>query len=80
MTRPDVRAWHAVAHSKLVNVLGDRDGPRVMAAVLGELRVDELRSAADLRHFAEALRGRGGFAEAVAGLLSLHATMYGSAE
>ena len=68
--------WHAVAVAKLTNVLGDSAGRELMHEVLLQIGLDKLRSASDLRHFAEALGLRKGFAAAVGGLLSLHATMY----
>lgn len=68
--------WNAVALAKLTNVLGDSAGRELMKEILLEIGMDELRSANDLRCFAKALGSRKGFAAAVGGLLSLHATMY----
>jgi hypothetical protein len=74
MTAPT--EWNAIALAKLTNVLGESVGRELMKEVLHEIGVDELRSATDLRSFARALGDRKGFAAAVGGLLSLHATMY----
>lgn len=80
MTRPLPTEWNAVAAAKLTTVLGERPGRELMTQVLASVGLESLRSAADLRRFATALRVHGGFAEPLAGLLSLHATMYGTAE
>lgn len=72
--------WNAVALAKLTNVLGMREGRRLMSEVLDDLGVDELRSPAELHAFAARLHLRGGFAAALGGILSLHATMYGAQE
>jgi hypothetical protein len=77
VTVPAATEWNAVAFTKLTNVLGDGAGRRLMAEVLDDLGIDVLRSPDDLVAFADALRPRGGFAGALAGLLSLHAAMYG---
>jgi len=74
MTAPT--EWNAVAMAKLTNVLGESVGRELMKEVLHEIGVVELRSAGELRSFAKALGERKGFAAAVGGLLSLHATMY----
>lgn len=68
--------WNSVALGKLTKVLGERAGRELMKEGLLELGVDELRSAGDLRRFANRLAAKGGFAAAVGGLLNLHATMY----
>ncbi len=78
MSTPAVTDWNSVAHTKLTRVLGETAGRRVMAEVLDHLGLDKLRSVEDLRRFADELRPLGGFTAAVAGLLSLHATLYGS--
>jgi hypothetical protein len=70
--------WHRVALDKLTRVLGARTGPATMHEVLLAIGSSHLRTPADLRRFAQALIARGGFAGAVGGLLSVHATMYGS--
>jgi hypothetical protein len=67
--------WNIVALERLTNVLGD-SGRELMREVLLEIGMDEIRTAHDLRTFAKALGSRKGFAAAVAGILSLHATMY----
>ena len=53
----------------------DRAG-ELAASVLEELNLASLSTPADLRLFASALASRGGFASAVAALLTLHAAMY----
>lgn len=68
--------WEEVAMSRLIRVLGERPGREMAAAVKKELGLSSLRSAAELRAFAERLQSRGGFAAAVGGLLQLHATMH----
>ena len=68
--------WNAVALAKLTNVLGDATGRDLMKEVLLEIGLDQLRSADQLRCFAKALGARKGFAAAVGGILSLHATMH----
>ncbi len=70
--------WHAFALAKLTNVMGDRAGRELAAAVLKEMGVETLASASQLRQFSTLLSTRGGFAAAVAALLALHATMYDS--
>ncbi|HEX2686305.1 MAG TPA: hypothetical protein VHN14_06790 [Kofleriaceae bacterium] len=62
--------------AKLTNVMGDAAGRELMREILLEIGMDELRSASDLRCFANALGSRKGFAAAVGGILSLHVTMY----
>ena len=68
--------WEEVAMSRLIRVLGERPGREMAAAVKKELGLSSLRSAAELRAFAERVQSRGGFAAAVGGLLQLHATMH----
>jgi hypothetical protein len=70
--------WHHVAQDKLTRVLGANAGPATMREVLLEIGTARLESAEDLRRFASALSRRGGFAGAIAGLLSVHAAMYGA--
>ena len=70
--------WNAVALAKLVSVLGPEAGHIAMRAGLRSIARDELRSAAELRLFAEALLAEGGFTGAVGGLLIVHAAMYGT--
>lgn len=74
--RPSPRDWNAVALAKLTHVLGHVAGSRVMTEILATIGKKELASAADLRTFAGALSAKEGFAGAIGGLLSLHATMY----
>ncbi|MES1173278.1 MAG: hypothetical protein ABUL62_03035 [Myxococcales bacterium] len=74
--KPAVTDWHAVALAKLTSVMGPAVGRQLAAAVLQELNIASLSSAAELRLFATALATRGGFASAVAALLTLHAAMY----
>ena len=71
-----VTNWHAIALTKLTNVMGDRAGHELATAVLKEMGVEALSSASQLRQFSALLSTRGGFASAVAALLDLHATMY----
>lgn len=69
--------WNGIALNKLTRVLGERAGRQTMSEALSAIGVDELRSAEDLRRFANELSGRGGFAAALGGLLGVHAAMYG---
>ncbi|MEI9949048.1 MAG: hypothetical protein WDO74_08700 [Pseudomonadota bacterium] len=78
--RPPVTNWHDVALAKLTSVMGPSVGQQLAASVLEELALASLTSPAELRRFATALATRGGFASAVAALLTLHAAMYESAE
>ena len=76
--RPAANDWNGIALAKLTNVLGDETGRRVLEEVMSAIGKKELRSAADLRLFAQTLLTRGGFAGAIGGLLSLHATLHGA--
>lgn len=78
--RPPATNWHEVALAKLTSVMGPAAGRQLAASVLAELQLDALSSPAELRLFAAALSTRGGFAGAVAALLTLHAAMYEGAE
>ena len=78
--KPLATDWHDVALAKLSNVMGPSLGQQMAASVLEELGLSSLASPAELRRFASALSQRGGFASAVAALLTLHAAMYDSAE
>jgi hypothetical protein len=78
--KPSVTNWHEVALAKLTSVMGPTVGQQLASSVLAELQLESLASAADLRLFAVALSARGGFASAVAALLTLHAAMYESAD
>lgn len=68
--------WHEVAAGKLTRVLGDQAAGELMSDVLRELDLERLATADDLRRFGTALAARGGFAAALGGILSLHATMH----
>ncbi len=74
--KPQFDNWHEVALSKLTSVMGPTVGRNLAASVLAEIRLDSIASPIDLRLFATALSARGGFASAVAALLTLHAAMY----
>ncbi len=78
--KPPATNWHEVALAKLTSVMGPVAGRQLASAVLAELRLESISSPAELRLFATALSTRGGFASAVAALLTLHAAMYDSAE
>jgi hypothetical protein len=78
--KPPATNWHAVALAKLTSVMGPTVGPELARAVLEELGLTSLSSPAELRLFASALSTRGGFASAVAALLTLHAAMYEGTE
>ena len=78
--KPLATNWHEVALAKLSSVMGPIAGPHLAESVLEELGLASLSSVADLRRFALALTTRGGFASAVAALLTLHAAMYEGAE
>ena len=74
--KPLATNWNAVALAKLTSVMGASAGPQLAASVLQELGLASLSSPSELRAFATALARRGGFASAVAALLTLHAAMY----
>ena len=76
-TAPSPRDWHAVAHTKLANVLGPRVADEVMTGALRDLALARLQTAGELSRFAQHIAGQGGFITAVAGLLSVHVAMYG---
>ena len=76
--RPAANDWSGIALAKLTNVLGDAAGRKVFEEVMSAIGKKELCSSADLRLFAQTLLTRGGFAGAIGGLLSLHATMHGA--
>ena len=78
--KPAATNWHEVALAKLTSVMGASVGQQLAASVLEERRLVSLSSPAELRLFASALATRGGFASAVAALLTLHAAMYENAE
>ena len=78
--KPRATNWHDVALAKLTSVMGPITGQQLAASVLEELGLASLSSPAELRRFATALATRGGFATAVAALLTLHAAMYESTE
>lgn len=78
--KPLATNWHEVAFAKLKGVMGPSVGQQLAESVLGELGLTSLSSPAELRLFATTLSTRGGFASAVAALLTLHAAMYDSAE
>ncbi len=78
--KPAVHNWHEVALAKLTAVMGPTTGQELARSVLTEMHLDALSSPAELRVFATALSGRGGFATAVAALLTLHAAMYDDEE
>lgn len=78
--RPSATNWHEVAFAKLSSVMGPITGQHLANSVLEELGIASLSSAAELRRFADTLATRGGFASAVAALLTLHAAMYEGAE
>jgi len=78
--KPQVTNWHEVALAKLTSVMGPIAGQHLAASVLEELGLESLSSPAELRSFANALSTRGGFASAVAALLTLHAAMYEGTE
>ncbi len=78
--KPQATNWHEIAIAKLTSVMGPSAGQHLATSVLEELGLVSLSSSAELRCFATALATRGGFASAVAALLTLHAAMYESAE
>ena len=78
--KPLATNWHEVALAKLSSVMGPIVGQHLAESVLEELGLVSLSSPADLRRFAAALATRGGFASAVAALLTLHVAMYEGAE
>ena len=78
--KPPATNWHEVALAKLFSVMGPAVGGQLAASVLDELQLVTLSSPDELRRFAGALSKRGGFASAVAALLTLHAAMYEGAE
>lgn len=67
--------WHQTALTKLTRVMGERVGRTLMAEVLHEVGLVELKSASDLKRFADALATRSGFASPLGSLLRLHATL-----
>ncbi|GAC1353347.1 MAG: hypothetical protein NVSMB1_26020 [Polyangiales bacterium] len=75
--KPSTTEWNAVALAKLTNVLGEVPGQRLMVETLAALDLPRLHSSSELRHFAQLLVAKGGFAAAIGGMLNLHATMYG---
>lgn len=77
--KPIPTDWHGVALAKLTKVMGGATGEGLARSVLEEIAIERVSSASDLRNFAVALARRGGFATAVAALLTLHATMYDEA-
>jgi len=78
--KPLATSWHEVALAKLSSVMGPTAGQHLAGSVLEELGIESLSSADELRRFATTLATRGGFASAVAALLTLHAAMYDGAE
>lgn len=74
--KPPATNWHDVALAKLTSVMGPSLGPQLALSVLAELGLTTLASPTDLRRFAAALAQRGGFASAVAALLTLHAAIH----
>jgi hypothetical protein len=74
--KPLVNDWNGVALAKLTSVMGPTAGQHLAESVLEEVGLASLSSAAELRSFATALATRGGFASAVAALLTLHVAMY----
>jgi len=74
--KPLATNWHDVALAKLTSVMGPSLGPQLAWSVLAELGLTSLASPMDLRLFASALARRGGFASAVAALLTLHAAIH----
>jgi hypothetical protein len=78
--KPSATDWHEVALAKLTSVMGPATGRQLASALLAELHLDTLSSPSELRLFATALSARGGFASAVAALLTLHAAMYEGGE
>ena len=78
--KPSPTNWHDVAFAKLMTVMGPNAGQQLAESVLEELGLESLSSPGQLRAFATALSTRGGFASAVAALLTLHAAMYDNTE
>ena len=78
--RPPNTDWTAVARAKLTTVLGEGAAEKLMGEILVELRSKEVTSPVELRRFAELLSARGGIPAAIAGMLRLHATLYGGNE
>jgi hypothetical protein len=78
--KPVATNWHEVALAKLTSVMGPTVGRQLAESVLQELGIASLSSPTELRRFATALATRGGFASAVAALLTLHAAMYEGSE
>lgn len=70
--------WHETVAAKLVKVMGQAAGRQVLASVLAEVGLELLSSSAEVKRFAVVLAKRGGLASAIAGMLTLHATMYES--
>ena len=60
-------------------MLGDDAARELMRDVRRELGLERLATVDDLRRFGAALGERGGFAAALGGILSLHATMHARA-
>lgn len=76
--KPLPNDWHGVAESRLTAVLGPAKGTAALADALQAIGVTRLESASDLHRLAQHLSATGGFASAVGGLLSVHATLYGA--
>ena len=70
--------WHDVALAKLTAVLGAPAAIEHVADGLGALGLEKISTVDELQRFAQHLSTKGGFAGAVGGLLSVHATIHGA--
>lgn len=75
LTEDDV---HEVARAKLVHVLGERRGQTALRETLEQVQLERIETPEQLYTFARALVGRGSFAGAVGGLLTVHALLRGA--
>lgn len=70
--------WHAVAHEKIVRVVGAKEAERLMAESLAALGLTRLSTVNDLAALGQELSTRGGFVGALGIVLKTHASLRGA--
>lgn len=71
------QSLHDLAESKVMKILGEREGPRVMRETLAEVSVSRIETSEQLHAFAQALERRGSFSSAVAAVLFVQLSLRG---